>query len=149
MPSISGSAWRTACSSEPAPRCDSTRWATTSVSVWVTKRWPEAARRALSGRWFSMIPLCTTTSRPWQSWWGWAFSSLGRPWVAQRVWPTPNAPRKGSARRLSSRFLSFPTDRRRWRRLSSTTAMPAESYPRYSSRRRPSMITGTASRAPT
>ena len=32
-----------------------------------------------------MIPLCTTTSVPEQSVWGWAFSSDGRPWVAQRV----------------------------------------------------------------
>ena len=39
-----------------------------------------------------MMPLWTTTILPWQSWWGWAFSSLGRPWVAQRVWPIPKAP---------------------------------------------------------
>ena len=27
--------------------------------------------------------------RPVQSRCGWAFSSVGRPWVAQRVWPMP------------------------------------------------------------
>ena len=74
-----------------------------------------------------MIPLWTTTILPWQSWWGWAFSSLGRPWVAQRVWPIPKAPAMGSARRLSSRFLSLPTDRRRNISQFCTTATPAES----------------------
>src|SRR5450755_1847603 len=33
-----------------------------------------------------------TWMRPVQSWCGWAFSSDGRPWVAQRVWPMPTVP---------------------------------------------------------
>ena len=74
-----------------------------------------------------MIPLWTTTILPLQSWCGWAFSSLGRPWVAQRVWPMPKAPASGSARRLSSRLRSLPTDRRRLQAPSRTTATPAES----------------------
>ena len=51
-----------------------------------------AARRAAgsaSSRQFSMIPLWTTATRPVQSRWGWAFVSVGWPWVAQRVWPMP------------------------------------------------------------
>ena len=35
------------------------------------------------------MPLWTTTRVPEPSRWGWAFSSVGRPWVAQRVWPMP------------------------------------------------------------
>ena len=42
-----------------------------------------------------MIPLCTTTMRPVQSRCGWAFSSVGRPCVAQRVWPMPYSPSSG------------------------------------------------------
>ena len=42
------------------------------------------------------MPLCTTTIRPVQSRWGWAFSSVGRPCVAQRVWPMPKVPAMGS-----------------------------------------------------
>ena len=41
-----------------------------------------------------MMPLWTTTILPVQSRCGWAFSSVGRPWVAQRVWPTPYSPRE-------------------------------------------------------
>src|SRR5213076_3599435 len=38
------------------------------------------------------MPLWTTVSTPVQSGWGWAFVSLGRPWVAQRVCPIPSVP---------------------------------------------------------
>ena len=74
-----------------------------------------------------MMPLWTTTMRPEQSWCGCAFSSVGRPWVAQRVCPTPHSPWSGSAARLAARFPSLPAERRRWRTPSLTTAMPAES----------------------
>src|SRR5438105_8569762 len=47
-----------------------------------------------------------------------------------------------------SRFDSFPALRRRSTQPSRTTATPAESYPRYSSRRKPSMRTGTTSLGP-
>ena len=43
-----------------------------------------------------MIPLCTTASLSVA--WGWALFSVGRPWVAQRVWPMPTAPCSGSRR---------------------------------------------------
>ena len=75
-----------------------------------------------------MIPLWTTTMRPWQSWCGCAFSSLGRPWVAQRVWPMPEAAAERlGAQAVDSRLPSLPTERRRSRLPSLTTAMPAES----------------------
>ena len=43
-----------------------------------------------------MMPLCTTASFPLA--WGWALFSVGRPWVAQRVWPMPTEPLSGSSR---------------------------------------------------
>ena len=42
-----------------------------------------------------MMPLCTTATRPVQSVCGWAFSSLGRPWVAHLVCPMPTVPSGG------------------------------------------------------
>jgi hypothetical protein len=59
-----------------------------------------------------MMPLWTTTIRPVQSRCGCAFSSVGRPCVAHRVWPTPYSPSMGSARMTSSRRESFPALRR-------------------------------------
>ncbi len=44
-----------------------------------------------------MMPLWTSAIRPVQSAWGWAFSSLGRPWVAHRVWPMPADGRLGAS----------------------------------------------------
>ena len=51
--------------------------------------------RSRSTAWFSMIPLWMMASRPVQSRWGWAFSGVGCPWVAQRVWPIPARQRAG------------------------------------------------------
>src|SRR5262245_30811495 len=47
-----------------------------------------------------------------------------------------------------SRFESLPALRRRSTQPFFTTATPAESYPRYSRRRSPSMSTGTTSLGP-
>ena len=63
------------------------RWAITSVSVAEVKVWPPASSPARSTAWFSMIPLWMRATRPVQSVWGWAFSSVGLPCVAQRVCP--------------------------------------------------------------
>ena len=41
-----------------------------------------------------MMPLCTTASRSVAC--GCALLSVGRPWVAQRVWPMPMVPVSGS-----------------------------------------------------
>ena len=78
--------WRRPGSRPPAISC-STRWAITSVSVAEAMVCPAASSSARSSAWFSMIPLWMRASRPVQSMWGWAFSSVGLPWVAQRVWP--------------------------------------------------------------
>src|SRR5450759_4563503 len=95
-----------------------------------------------------MMPLWTTTMRPVQSRCGWAFSSVGRPCVAQRVCPMPYSPSRGLPAITSSRRASLPALRRSsiWPFL--TTATPAESYPRYSRRRSPSMRIGTTSLSP-
>ena len=45
-----------------------------------------------------MMPLCTTASRSVAC--GCALLSVGRPWVAQRVWPMPIVPASGSLREL-------------------------------------------------
>ena len=74
-----------------------------------------------------MIPLCTTTRLPEPSVWGCAFSSVGRPWVAHRVWPMPMLPRSGRSRRSPSSTLIRPAARRIWRPSAPTTATPAES----------------------
>ena len=80
-----------------------------------------------------MMPLCTTTILPVQSRCGCAFSSVGRPCVAQRVWPMPYVPSSGFMRIMFSRLRSFPSTRRIWRPSPlPETAIPAESYPRYS-----------------
>ena len=39
-----------------------------------------------------MMPLWTTAILPFWLTWGWEFTSLGAPWVAQRVWPMPTVP---------------------------------------------------------
>ena len=50
---------------------------------------------------FSMMPLCTTETRPALSRCGWAFSSVGPPWVAHRVCPMPGrAGRQRTVRQL-------------------------------------------------
>ena len=46
-----------------------------------------------------MMPLWTTASRSVA--WGCALLSVGRPWVAQRVWPMPIVPASGSRTSLA------------------------------------------------
>ena len=77
---------------------------------------------------------------PVQSVCGWAFSSEGRPWVAHRVCPMPSGPSSGRSRSAASRLRRRPALRRTWSTPSATTATPAESYPRYSSRFSPSRM---------
>ena len=69
------------------------------------------------------MPLCTTTIEPVQSVWGWAFSSDGRPWVAQRVCPIPTGPSMGRSRSMFSRFRILPALRRTWSTPSEMTAI--------------------------
>ena len=107
-----------------------------------------------------MIPLCTPTTpdstaplaEPEQLplTCGCAFTRLGSPWVAQRVWPMPQVPvrvRPWSV--LSARWYSLPVAFTTSASASpSRTASPAESYPRYSSLDSPSSRIGAACRRP-
>src|SRR5205814_8071146 len=78
-------------------------------------------------------------------------SSLGRPCVAHRVCPMPHCtvPLAPPASFIfsSSRAIR-PTDRMILGELASMIARPHESYPRYSSRLRPSTSTLETSREP-
>ena len=67
----------------------STRCATTSVSVSVTNLWPFALQLLLELQVVLDDAVVDDDDRPVQSRCGWAFSSVGRPCVAQRVWPRP------------------------------------------------------------
>src|SRR5262245_25473551 len=88
-----------------------TRWATTSVSVSEPNFVPVLSSSSRSSRKFSMIPLWTTARRSVAC--GWALSSVGRPCVAQRVWPIPIVPVSGARASLASRLRSLPSARRR------------------------------------
>ena len=72
-----------------------------------------------------MMPLCTTATPSWVC--GCAFSSVGRPCVAQRVWPMPSVPEGGSEPIRASRFFSLPVARTTFSVPPFTTASPAES----------------------
>ena len=74
-------------SDAPAAISCSIRCAITSVSVAEVSVCPAASSSARSSAWFSMMPLWMMARRPVQSVCGWAFSAVGLPWVAQRVWP--------------------------------------------------------------
>ena len=75
-----------------------------------------------------MMPLWMTVTSPVQSTWGWALRSLGRPWVAQRVWARPTAASGVASSSAVRRLASLPA---RFSTNSSpeavTSAMPAES----------------------
>ena len=81
----------------------SSRCAATSVSVSERRSWPPRSSSSRSGAKFSMMPLCTTATRPCWPRCGWALTSLGAPWVAQRVCPMPVVERR--QRRLLDRLL--------------------------------------------
>ena len=73
-----------------------------------------------------------------QSPWGWAFSSVTRPWVAHRVWPSPivagraatataPSPFEECCSSASRRFARLPTARTLSISPSEITETPAES----------------------
>ena len=74
-----------------------------------------------------MMPLWTTTMRPVQSRCGWAFSSVGRPCVAQRVWPMPYSPSSGLHRQHLFEPRELAGAAPQLDAPSRTTATPAES----------------------
>ena len=100
-------------------------WATTSVSVSLSKRRPSADSSTFSSWKFSMMPLWTTATRSVAM--GWALRSDGLPCVAQRVWPMPMVPGSGSAASRVSRLTSLPSARRRSMWPFTRVATPAES----------------------
>ncbi len=119
--------------------------AATSVSVSDSNVTPLCSSSSLSSAKFSMMPLWMTASFPPSARCGWAFWSVGPPCVAHRVCPIPvNDAGNGSASSAAVRLASFPDFFRDDIDPSATTAMPAESYPRYSRRRRPSRTTSKA-----
>ncbi len=97
VPSIRASASLTFASSVSAPD-RATRCASTSVSVSEVSSTPASDSSARSAEALSMIPLCTTATRPSAEVCGWALTSLAAPWVAQRVWPMPTLPPKRAGR---------------------------------------------------
>ena len=87
-----------------------------------------------------MIPLWMIATLPSMLECGCAFTSLGTPFVAQRVCPiatvaSGNGSDSISATRLLRRPAFFLTRTRSM--PGATSATPAESYPRYSSRSKP------------
>ncbi len=57
-----------------------------------------------------MMPLCTSATRPVRPACGWALTSFGAPWVAQRVWPMPvvDAAAAAASAIAFSRLASLP-----------------------------------------
>ncbi len=76
----------------PCRYARATRCTATSVSVSLQNSTPAASSSPRSDAKFSMIPLCTTAIFPAASLCGCALRSVGRPWVAHRVWPNPACP---------------------------------------------------------
>ena len=107
----------------PCARCQSTRRTKVSVSVSVSNSAPSASSSARSSAWFSMMPLCTTLTRPVLC--GWALRSVGAPCVAQRVWPMPVVPGSGARSSTAARLPSLPSARRRSMWPFTRVAMPA------------------------
>ncbi len=146
-PSTSRRAAATAATRLPS-RNSSIRCANTSESVSERKVWPRDVSQVRSDGAFSMIPLWTIATVPPQSMWGCALRSLGSPWVAHRVCATPRVAWGAASPTRRSRSAIRPATRSTTSPWSETRAMPAESYPRYSSRRSPSNRIGLASRVP-
>ena len=85
-----------------------------------------------------MMPLCTTANLPFWLTWGWELSIEGLPCVAQ----TGMADAQRTRQRLNLERLLHIVQRSNdltgdETTLLGTVAIPAESYPRYSRRRRP------------
>jgi hypothetical protein len=78
----------------------------TSLPVSVSNLAPLPSSSRRNSLKFSMMPLCTTASRSVAC--GCALFSVGRPCVAQRVWPMPIVPLSGSRASIASKFLSLP-----------------------------------------
>src|SRR3989339_1108312 len=93
-----------------------------------------------------MIPLWTMEILPEVC--GCALIWLGAPWVAQRVWAMPHEPLRSAPLQASSRLWILPFSLTTCWPSARTMAMPALSYPRYSSRLSPSSRILAASLVP-
>ena len=93
------------CGDAPPSTSRATRWATTSVSVSLLNLRPSAISSSRSGLKFSMMPLWTIATGPTMC--GWALSTVGAPWVAQRVWAMPIVPPSGSRRQLAREIVEL------------------------------------------
>lgn len=114
--------------SPQSPNRSASRCATTSVSVSDSSRCPRSASSSRSAAKFSMIPLWTTATRPALSRWGCALMSVGPPWVAHRVCPSPAEPAgSGCPTSSFSRLTSLPAFLAVASSPSVSTATPAES----------------------
>ncbi len=147
-PSSSRTVARTRSASEPS--CSSIRWATTSVSVSESRTWPRFSSPERRSVKFSMIPLWITAMRRLAV--QVRDARCGR--SARRGSPTACGPSRSSpGRRPRPRARASSSDslpaRFTTERPPSIIATPAESYPRYSRRRRPSRTTGSAWSGPT
>ena len=118
-PSSRRSTARTDPAKSPAHRPSrysrATRCTATSVSVSLANSTPSASSSARSEAKFSMMPLWTTAILPVVSRCGWALRSVGRPWVAHRVWPMPVLPPSDSwsaSASAPSRLARRPARRR-------------------------------------
>ena len=83
---------------------------------------------------------------PEPSMWGWAFLNSGFPCVAHLVWPMPTVPGIFSSLRLFIKFFSLPSALLQVILFVSELiiAIPAESYPLYSSFSKPFINNGKA-----
>ena len=73
------------------------------------------------------MPFMTTCTRPEASSWGWQFSSVTRPWVAQRVCAMPLWAAGAAPFTRSRRAFSGPTARVVYVPPSWSSVSPAES----------------------
>ena len=103
----------------------------TSVSVLLWNFTPSFSNSFFKEAAFSIIPLCTSVILP--TWCGWAFFSLGSPWVAHLVWAIPILQSSSfSFFNFSSKKAILPTHLTIWISLPFLNAIPEESYPLYS-----------------
>ena len=87
---------------------------------------PSASSSPLRAAKFSIMPLWTTAKSPCSERCGWAFVSVGAPWVAQRVWAMPHFPVSAAPFEVfSARFATEPLAFTISMRPASSTATPA------------------------
>ena len=98
------------------------------MSVSERRSWPFRSSPERSVAKFSMMPLCTTATPAVLAECGCALTSLGAPWVAQRVWPMPVVESGSGVSSIDfSRLASLPAFLSETIAPSWASAIPAES----------------------